>query len=284
MSRKLITAAASAGVAGAVALGVCVAATGASAAPNRPLTTFHIGNAGAVQGPSHIAPGLVGMHITGAKHTLFQIIESKHGAGKSVALKDLGETNQGQVKDLENDFKLIGGTPAHGSDLYVKLNAGKYFALDVDEKQPSAAKILKITVSGARSNSFQPTPGATITSRGDMKWGKLPNHIPASGYLQFRNNSKKDLNNTHFIDLERLANGKKYGDVKKVFEGKEQPSAVFAGGKDSSLGTGVISHGRTQVSTYSLKPGRYMLACFFPDRANGQPHAFMGMYRTIRVG
>ncbi|MBE7187929.1 hypothetical protein [Jatrophihabitans endophyticus] len=284
MSRKLITTGVGAGVAGLLTLGICVAGTAASAAADRPLTTYHIGDGGAVHGPSHIAPGLVGMHITGAKHTIFQIAKSRHGAGKSTVLRDLGETNQGQVKNLEDDFRLIGGTPAHGNDFYVTLNSGTYYALDVDAKKPSAAKILKITVSGARSNSAQPAPSATITSRGNMKWGPVPNRIPASGYLQFVNHSTDNANNTHFIDLERLQPGKKYGDVKKVFEGKEPPNAVFASGKNSSLGTGVISPRRSQVSTYSLKPGRYMLACFFPDRMNGQPHAFMGMYRTIVVG
>lgn len=283
MSSKLITAAAGVGVAGALTLGVCVAATSASAA-TRPLTTYRVGAGHAVHGPSHVAPGFAGFHLVGAKHTLVQIFQSRSGAGKSSLIKDGGAANQGQVAALEDDFKSIGGSQAHGNDLYVKMLPGTYFIVDIDAKKLQPSMIQKVTASGPTVNAARPVADATLTSTGDMHWAPKPNHIPASGLLRFRNHSKSNMNNTHFVALQKLQPGKKYADVKKVLEGKEPFPQVFESGPGTSFGTGIISQGRAQVSTYSLTPGRYALLCFFNNRMTGTPHAFLGMYRTILVG
>lgn len=33
----------------------------------------------------------------------------------------------------------------------------------------------------------------------------------------------------------------------------------------------------------TLEPGTYVLVCFFPDLADGIPHAFKGMYTVVQV-
>jgi hypothetical protein len=33
----------------------------------------------------------------------------------------------------------------------------------------------------------------------------------------------------------------------------------------------------------NLEPGTYVLVCFFPDIADGLPHAYHGMYSVVEV-
>lgn len=287
MSSKVKVAVA-AGVAGNLAVGTLVAgvaAGGASAAGGRPVMKYFVSKYGTVSGSSHAAPGFAALHVTGHKNELFQIVKPRSdGIGKSQLISDGEAVNQGgNVKPLEAHFKAIGGSTTQNR-LYVHLDPGTYFALDVNAKKLTKSKIQTIHVSGARENSPTPEIGGTVTAVGDMKWSSYPNHIAASGFLRFKNRSLKNANNTHFVALEKLKKGKGYSDIKNVFMGKESPDDVFATGKNTSFGTGILSFGKTQISSYKLSPGKYMLACFFPDRATGQPHAFMGMYRAINVG
>lgn len=284
MSRKFITAAVGVGVAGALTVGVCIAAQDASAAATRPVMTYTISKSGKIAGASRTAPGYAAIAVAGPKSELFQLARVLHShVGKSKVISDTNAVNRGNAKPVEADFKTVGGV-AGGNTLFVNLDPGTYFALDVNAKKLTKDDIQTIYVAGARQNAARPEVTGTVTSVGDMKWSSKNSHIAASGYLQFKNRSEHNLNNTHFVDLEKLKNGKGKSDLDKVFMGKEPPSAVFDSGPGKSYGTGVLSHGKTQVSSYKLVPGTYMLACFFPDRANGQPHAFMGMYRVITVG
>lgn len=47
----------------------------------------------------------------------------------------------------------------------------------------------------------------------------------------------------------------------------------------------MVSPGKSMTMRYSLPPGNYVMICFWPDAdMGGMPHAFMGMYRGIRIG
>lgn len=48
--------------------------------------------------------------------------------------------------------------------------------------------------------------------------------------------------------------------------------------------TGTQSIGTSQWITVDLEPGTYGLVCFFPDMADGLPHAYKGMYTVVEVG
>jgi hypothetical protein len=34
---------------------------------------------------------------------------------------------------------------------------------------------------------------------------------------------------------------------------------------------------------YDLPRGEYLIACFWPDRLTGMPHAFMGMWKLVQL-
>jgi hypothetical protein len=47
----------------------------------------------------------------------------------------------------------------------------------------------------------------------------------------------------------------------------------------------VISGGKSMTLKYRLPAGRYVMVCFWPDAdMGGTPHAFLGMYRGLKVG
>jgi hypothetical protein len=69
--------------------------------------------------------------------------------------------------------------------------------------------------------------------------------------------------------------------VRKFFKSGAQvtPSWALRG----STGTGVISPGRSQIVAVHLPPGKYLLACFWPDDRTGMPHAMMGMWKLVTL-
>jgi hypothetical protein len=50
------------------------------------------------------------------------------------------------------------------------------------------------------------------------------------------------------------------------------------------ISTATQSTGTSIWITVDLEPGNYGLVCFFPDRADGLPHAYHGMYTIVKVG
>ncbi len=50
-----------------------------------------------------------------------------------------------------------------------------------------------------------------------------------------------------------------------------------------TVGSGVLSPGRSLLLSYALPPGTFVLACFVADDVTGMPHAMMGMHRVVVV-
>jgi hypothetical protein len=48
-----------------------------------------------------------------------------------------------------------------------------------------------------------------------------------------------------------------------------------------SNGLGVISPGRVGAWRIDMPAGRYLIACFWPDRFTGMPHFLMGMWNLV---
>jgi hypothetical protein len=50
------------------------------------------------------------------------------------------------------------------------------------------------------------------------------------------------------------------------------------------FGTASQSYGTELWVSLNLEPGTYVLVCFFPDRGDGHPHAYKGMFTLLEVG
>jgi hypothetical protein len=266
------------GVAGAIVAGG-TAVAGAQTSGDQGPVKYHVSKHSNVAGPRHLRPGLVKIRVTGAKGHSLQLVASRHGAGRATLVKDVNAFGQtGKANALDADFRLLGGAET-GHALFVRLAAGRLYLVDTATNTLKASQVKVVRVSGKLSHAAGYTKSGTIRAIHEMSWAKSPKRIPASGYLRFENKST----DSHFVVLARLKPGKTLRDVKNVFMGKEDPKAVLYGGARSNFENGVVSAHRTETVSYDLHPGRYVLACFWPDE-NGMPHAMMGMIRTIRLG
>jgi hypothetical protein len=265
------------GVAGAIVAGGSAVA-GAQASRDQGPVKYHLSKHSVVRGPGHFRPGLVKIRVTGAKGHSVQLVASRHGAGRVVLANDVNTFGQtGRATQLQHDFRLLGGAST-GSTLFVTLKPGRYFFADSYGNSLKPAQIKVVHVSGRRSHAAGYHRSGTIRAIHEMSWAKSPKHIPASGYLRFANEST----DPHFVVLARLKPGKHLSDVKKALMGEEKDTDVLYSGAHSNFSNGVVSAGRSETVSYDLHPGRYVVACFWPDE-NGVPHAMMGMIRTIRL-
>lgn len=265
------------GVAGALVAGGTAAASAQSSSDQGPVKV-HVSKHSVVTGPHHVRPGLIRIDVTGAKNHSLQLATSRHGAGRATLAKDVNEMAQtNKAVDLDHDFKLLGGAST-GSTLFVYLKPGRYFLADSSAPVLKASTIKVLTVSGHKSHAAGYRPSGTIRAIHEMTWAKSPKSVPASGLMRFDNKAT----DSHFIVLARLKAGKTLADVKKLLTGQENEQDVLYSGARNNFDNGVVSSGRTETVSYDLHPGRYVLACFWPDE-NGMPHAMMGMIRTIKL-
>jgi len=67
--------------------------------------------------------------------------------------------------------------------------------------------------------------------------------------------------------------------VRRFFKhgGNSQPSFALPG----SYGFGVLTQRQSAAQYINLKPGKYLIACFWPDFRTGMPHALMGMWKLL---
>lgn len=236
--------------------------------------------------PATIQPGVNQFRVTTeAKSSGFQLVQLAEGYTLDEAIADIDaglENNKLKaLKRFEANVTLFGGVHVHAGKigkLTVSLPVGSYYAADIERNRPSA--FTAFTVAGADTGAAMPA-GSTVKAVKSASWAKSPKAIARRGMLTFKNYSDQN----HFVGLVKLQKGKTVKDfeawVDALMEGDEGPPPVNFG---VSLDGGVVSPGQTVAMNYRLPKGDYILACFWPDASmGGMPHAFMGMYRGIKL-
>jgi hypothetical protein len=234
-----------------------------------------------------IQPGVSQFRVTTeAKRSGFQLLQLAEGYTLEDAIADVDAgLDKGRLRALkrfEANVTLLGGVNVLRGKigkLTVNLPVGTYYAADIERNRPSA--FTAFTVAGTDTGAAMPS-GPTVRAVGSASWSKRPKTIPRRGTLTFENFSSQN----HFVSLVKLQKGKTAKDfaawLDGLMEGEEGPPPVsFRVGFDS----GVVSPGKTVAMNYRLPKGDYVLVCFWPDASmGGMPHAFMGMFRGIKVG
>jgi hypothetical protein len=236
--------------------------------------------------PATIQPGVNQFRVTTeAKSSGFQLVQLAEGYTLDEAIADIDaglENNKLKaLKRFEANVTLFGGVHVHAGKigkLTVSLPVGSYYAADIERNRPSA--FTAFTVAGADTGAAMPA-GSTVKAVKSASWAKSPKAIARRGMLTFKNYSDQN----HFVGLVKLQKGKTVKDfeawVDALMEGEEGPPPVNFG---VSFDGGVVSPGQTVAMNYRLPKGDYILACFWPDASmGGMPHAFMGMYRGIKL-
>ena len=274
MTRRSTLTAAVAAAAAFVSFGVGMSQAGAASSA-RPTVTAHIAKNSKLTIAKTLQPGLVRFHVTGGKAHQLEFAKARHSGSKGRLIADIKAFGQsGNPTKLEKDFTLLGAGNG-GSDFWLKLAKGKYYAVDTKPNVPKKANIATVVVKGSTWNAPTPKLAGTVTAVKDMTWSKKPAHIKHAGNLRFQNKSS----NTHFVFLAELKKGASFAKAKQAIMSNTDPSPYFAG---PSFDGGVQSPGTTSVVTFSLPKGRYILTCFWSN-ANGMTHASMGMIREINL-
>lgn len=236
--------------------------------------------------PATIQPGVNQFRITTeAKSSGFQLLQLADGYTLDDAIADVDNgLDKGKIKALkrfEANTTFFGGVfipMGKVGKVTVNLAPGSYYAADIERNRPSA--FTAFTVAGADTGATMPE-GSTIRAVKDATWAKNPKSIARRGMLTFENFSSSN----HFIGLVKLNRGKTvkdFGDwLEAQMEGRNGPPPVNFG---KAFDSGVVSGGQTVAMNYRLSRGNYVLICFWPDAdMGGMPHAFMGMFRGIKV-
>jgi hypothetical protein len=213
----------------------------------------------------------------GSKEHILQILRLHRGYSPKDFQADIGQAFQGNTDAIARvDDKvswLSGATARPGKPGWIeeRLKAGHYVAIDQEGNGFD-----KFTVTG---KSVKRTPvrthGAIITYT--YGFDTVPGTLPASGWVKTKNRADQP----HFIELQRVKAGTTRRQVTKFIKagGHGNPSWILKAG----TGLGVLSPGRTGAWRLDLPRGRYLLACFWPDRFSGMPHFLMGMYDLVNL-
>jgi hypothetical protein len=261
------------------------AAEATAAAAAAPTVQVHVTRKHKVLTRQNLRPGTHKFMITSARHAAFQLAKPAAGYTKAEATRDINRgLNGGKIpalKRFERNIVLLGGVSSSRNApgvMWANLTVGRYWAVDTNVRRTRVRHFKTLQVAGQRVAGVA-HPTTVIRAIDSTKWGPRPKRIDHRGRLMLRNSSDQN----HFIILARLAKGKTMKDFKAWIEGgAETPPPIDESAP--GLDTGVVSPGHRMTMKYQLPRGRYVLICFWPDAdMGGMPHAFMGMYRGIRL-
>lgn len=262
----------------ALAVGGLAAPSGAQTlradAPAAPVIVAHMGKNITLSRTS-VRAGRITFVVRTAKggHTM-QIARLRHGYTMQQAGADINKAFGGDVdavNRVDNGVDFRGGAEAHPSrpgQFTTSLGRGHYVVLD--QNGPGLAML---DVHGTRAPRRAPhaTGAIDIFTYGFAPSGTLPHR----GFVHLANRSDQP----HFVEFQHVKRGTTPKMVRRALMGNSRPAWALPGG----TGTGVMSPGRGQVFRYDLKPGRYLIACWWPDFKTGMPHAMMGMWKLITL-
>ncbi len=279
---------------GVIALGLGAGAlTGAAAgsataaqAGGAPTVHVRINADRQVSMPSRLRPGVHRFVVRSAKSSSFQIVKPHAGYTKHKLAHDVA-VMFGDVKALkrfERNVRLVGGVASrHGERgvMWTRLGVGHYWVVDTNDNNTTPADLFDLRV-GGRGIGGHLGGAATLRAINEVDFAKRPRAIPSSGRVVLRNDSEDN----HFFSMAKLLPGKTMKDFRKWIKGAANGEQAPPPVDESAPGmeSGVLSPGAAMSMHYNLARGHYVLICWWPDaEMGGMPHAFMGMYRGVRV-
>jgi hypothetical protein len=185
------------------------------------------------------------------------------------------------VNRIDDNVVFYGGMEAKGdgskvSKWAVKIDkVGTYYAVNLDTQQLSS-----FDAKGAPQKRALPHRDGFINAETGA-------HGVGNKFVAGKNNANRGWMSTknkaeepHFVDIEQVKKGTKNSDITKLFQGGPNPFVRHGGSAD----TGVISPGHRFLWAFHVPKGRYGVLCFWPSKADGTPHAIMGMHIITKLG
>jgi hypothetical protein len=226
-------------------------------------------------------------------YTTFRIV---HKSGGQASLELLRLRPGYSFKQLRRDIPKITGDPVSTKAVKrVDRNVVFYGGMDVSKKVPSATFAADIDRAGTyyvvnifkgqrstfiakghhQRRSHPSADGRINAGAGNVWLSKAT--VAHKGWIRTTNKAAEP----HFVELDGILDTATDQDVADWFNNPSGPPTWMSG---TSFNTEVISPGHTFYWKFSLPTGRYAIDCFFPSKATGMPHAFMGMYKVLTLG
>jgi hypothetical protein len=274
--RKLVTL----GAVTATAVAGVVAASPAVAAAPVPTVVVHVNSKHvSLSTGNRLHAGRTMFKVVTGKgdHTL-QIARLRNGYSLAQAGSDLPKAFSGDVKAIrrvDRNIVFRGGAetrPGKPGWFAVSLPPGQFVFTDQNSNAFTIVKVFGKSPVRQRV----PTHGRLITA---YTYGFVthPATLPHAGWLQFRNRADQP----HFVEFQHVKPGTTNAQVRRAFKHPSQGQPSFA--LPGSYGFGVLTQGQSSAQYINLRPGKYLIACFWPDFRTGMPHAFMGMWKLLNL-
>lgn len=239
--------------------------------------TFSGGGATTANGVTTLHAGRYHLHVVtpSGGHAL-QLLRLRNGYTVQQAQQDFpvaGPDNVAAVQRIDNGIDFRGGIdtkPKHPGDMVVKLTAAAYTAADFNGNAMASLNVV-----GTPPN--QPNvPHSGAYTAFSFGWGVSKN-LPAAGMVKFANQADQP----HLLVLQHVKSSTTAAKVRKFIKSGSEGNPPWALKESAEAGT--ISPGRSQLLSYDLPPGKYIVACFFPDYFTGMPHVNMGMWKLVTL-
>lgn len=239
--------------------------------------TFSGGGATTSNGVTTLHAGRYRFHVmsAGGAHTL-QLLRFQNGYTADQAIADFGKAFNGDVpavQRIDNGVIFIGGAdarPKTPGDMVATVRSGPVVAID---QNGDAIGQLNVVGSVGKPGTASHSGKYTAFTYG---WG-VSKHLPAAGMVKFANQADQP----HFLVIQHVKSTTTNKQVRKFVNGGLQGNPSW--GLKESADSGVVSAGKSQLLSYDLPPGKYLVACFWPDYFSGMPHIMMGMWKLVTL-
>jgi hypothetical protein len=256
-----------------------IQSAGASSSAKVPTVVVHV-NKHIKLSRNSVHAGVVRFKVVTAKgNHILQIARLHKGYSLQQAGGDLNKAFSGDtkaIKRIDHRISFRGGAGTHPGKpgwMTSSLNkAGSYVLLD---QNGSGVSFLKVVGKAPKQQADQATTGnLRVFTYG---FEPLGGPLPANGWVRLSNHSDQP----HFVQMLHVAANTTGKDVKKFIKSGAQGAPKFQ--RHGHAESGVISPGSGQTLEMDVAPGKYLVACFWPDIMTGMPHFFMGMWRLVQV-
>lgn len=239
--------------------------------------TFSGGGATTSAGVTTLHAGRYRFHVVGVGgDRILQLLRFQNGYTPQQAQQDFNDAFEGNVpavQRIDNGVVFLGGVdaaPKHPGTMVVRLRATQLMAIDLNGDATAM-----LSVVGTAHEQKKVAHDGTYSAF-TYGWG-VSKHLPASGMAKFVNSADQP----HFLVIQRVKDSTTNAKVRKFINagGQGNPPWVLKASAD----TGVLSPGKSQLFSYDLPAGKYLLACFWPDYFTGMPHVNMGMWKLVTL-
>ncbi|MGZ4426474.1 MAG: hypothetical protein ACXVXC_15120 [Nocardioidaceae bacterium] len=215
--------------------------------------------------------------VTGKGDHALQLFRLHKGYTPTQAQADFPKAFSGDVdavNRIDDNITFLGGAearPHNPGTFVVNLAANRYLAVD-----QNGNGMARLRVFGTRA----PQPKVPFSSHiraFSYGFGAMPATIPHRGWTFVDNRSDQP----HFVVFNHVKDNTTPKMVRRYIASGSQKPPKF--GLRANTSVGVLSPNRSEVFHYHLPPGKYLLACFWPDDETGMPHFYMGMWKLIHL-